>query len=1034
MAQREQVELGIKLLVESGSVDALTNALTSGVAKATTEGGKRAQKQYTEHIANATSAAVRRVFEGRTVSNLLSKALNAEKMNKAIVAAYEKGDTEHAKALERERKRDMKHLAALAERRKKNFQDYAELQDRTFTQTADDFNERLSSGVSNLFSGNIDVGGLVKKLGAKAQQRGDSAITRGQSVDASRMEKAMGRLGSVMSGMGTALMGLGGVETIVTTLVQAFITLDTKIKDMNKAMTESAGAADFGLGTAGQAAAHMSSQLEEIRGQILEQAADWEGYRQSSESMFQVLSAMNQMNFTFKQMRKEIDDTTNSITSYADISIRAVAYGKLMGVSTQQMGENMAQMANEFGVGLDTISQGFHMVHKEAVLSGFSTKRFYSTILEVTSGLGQYNVRLSEAAGLLAGMGAAMGEARGEALFKGTVGDQSFKGKSPVDALKDLLLKGQKGKVASIFADEAAASAGKFYEALNPEQREKVGKRFKLDTSSAQAFGEAFAKAAPDQAALLAYLGDIQASGEASNYAQTAGRHAKAGKGDIDRQTAAYSELGAAGRLRMMMLMPEFSAHQDLSTLLQEGLTPEIQAVIDAMGISMDQFRELADFQGRLGSEFDAMAKEAKGMAEGKVIDRGEFGKFRKVKGGFQKVDDTETENLSGVFNDVDSYLAAQNDFIEQDQKVIDEDLELGRQIAANTEDFSRVIEENIAVILNKIYSTLVDIWHWISGDKQKRDQLKSFRTSFEKAHAKKVAFTEEAEKAAQAKVAAATASGDKSALAAAQTELTDVQKRKSMLTAVQGAAPTIDPTEFDSVAAYTEAVYAAAGVDQASLPKIAGDPTEQKGPARPQGRGEAGGRKALLDKLLGATEDWSLNPSVHEVWGPLESILRDEYVSGLSGEPKAQWEDLIALIREQYLTGLPGAPKNDLGLSHVTGLNQWAINQIELALSGALDWSAVQGASKAFDTSILGNAQGFMQANDMYVPSNGRPVMLNSADSVLAMKPGGAVDKAMGRGGGNVTINVKNYGNPREVQKAVIRGIKIARGEPFAQ
>jgi hypothetical protein len=76
-----------------------------------------------------------------------------------------------------------------------------------------------------------------------------------------------------------------------------------------------------------------------------------------------------------------------------------------------------------------------------------------------------------------------------------------------------------------------------------------------------------------------------------------------------------------------------------------------------------------------------------------------------------------------------------------------------------------------------------------------------------------------------------------------------------------------------------------------------------------------------------------------------------------------------------------------------------------------------------------------YATANDMYVPSNGRPVMLNSADSVLATMKGGAVDRAMGRGGsgGNVTIVVKNYGNPREVQEAVMRGIKIARGEPFA-
>jgi hypothetical protein len=787
---------------------------------------------------------------------------------------------------------------------------------------------------------------------------------------------------------------------------------------MNKSIAETAGAADFGFGTAGEAASQMSSKLEEIRGQILEQAADFQGYRVSSESMFKVLGAMNEMNFTFKDMQKQIDAANNGINSFADVSIRAVAYGKLFGISSDQAAQNMAQMANEFGVGLQVISEGFHAVHKEALVSGFSTKRFYSTILEVTSGLGQYNVRLEEAAGLLSSMGAALGEARGEALFKSAVGDQSaFSGKSPVDVLKDVLVKGGPDVVKDIFADEAAAQAAKMFEGMDEAQREAFGKRFKLDTSSAQAFGEAFAKAAPDQKAVRDLLAELKVEGETAGFGAKASRLALAGTGDLDRMATSYGDLGGASRMRFLMRVPKMfgESFDDLATALEQGTIPELQALLDSQGMSVEQFKELAALQGRLDSEFKAMREEAKGVAVGGKIDRGKYGSFRVLGGGkFQKIDD-QGNALSGAFSDVDSYLAAQNDFIEQQTDVVSEDMKLARQVARNTEDLNTVIQENVAAILNKIYATLMDIWHWISGDASKRKEMKSFRKTFEAGLAK-------AEKANEADLASARQALGSAKTApereAAEARVQEAEKKQAMLETVRATAPEVNPEDFANPAEYTDAVLRQAGVDPSILQVGASAPKSAS-----MGRAKDVKSKGRIQEMLReASEYMFVGKPTKDDFSPMREILERELLSGMEGEQLKAYEDLIAYLEHNWVNQADDVPGNVPGTYFAGSANRWVLNQLGNALSGAFDWGEIQGSKATF-------------ANDMYVPANGRPVLLNSADQVLAMKPGGAIDRAGSRGGGGavpVTIHV-NGGDTRQVMQAVIKGIKIARGEPFA-
>jgi len=1092
--EREDVELSISAIIDGASIDDLTKVLTSGVEKATTQGGKRAGKQYAEHIAAAVDEGVRSASDSKTVKDFAKKVLRAEEMQKQIVAAYEKGDKEHGKFLERERKKEIAHLKKVADRRKQHFAEYSRLQSRTFTETADDFNDKLSSGIGNLFSGNIDVGGMLKGAGKKMQQKGDAAVQRGKMADASKTQRMMGGVGKAMAGVGAGMMAFGAVAAILIVLVKAFIDIHDKVAEMNQSFAATAGAADFGLGTAAVRAGEFTAKLDSVRESVLAFSSKLgpDAWFVSSKDLFAILGGMNEMNYRFEEMEKNIENNVHGLSSFSDHAVMAVAYGKLLGVTGLEMGQNMAKMANEFGVGLNVIAEGLSMVHQEAMLSGFSTKRFYSTILEVTSGLGAYNVRLTEASSLLTMMGAALGQAEGSKAFKALAGE-GFQNMDPVEALKAILLRGGPEKVQDIFADEAKAKAEQLFVAMDETQRKAFGEKFNLDTSSAEAFGESFAKAAPAQKAVRDELANMKYAGikpEAKTAAYEGAGLAKAGKGkgDVDRMAANIGSLGAASRMRFMMRLPEMLGFDSMAEAFEEGNIPELKAALDTIGISMEEFRRSSQLVGRLESEFKELKKEGKKVGVGERIDRGQYGTFQKVgEGKFQRVIKDALGNWTpqgGVFKDVDSYVGAMNNYIEQDTKVIDAELEAAQKMSRETEKVANALEDNIAKILNDIYIVVRDILNWLMGSDKKRAQ----QTAAGKTLISELAGDEKKAKAAlaTAKAAHETAlntpgANTKATGAAVESASADVDK----YTKLREAATELDPGAFASYADYKTAVYKKAGVD---ITGGKGPPPggEKKGAATQRKveqdfKGKSAG-EASAEGWEGVASWLAGGESGITSWREFESYMNEFWPN--SGIPKSDQQAFMDYWKQSYLLRMRNDPRaqyyasrpdsqflggqtpGGIGLAseHWMAMREEGemLSDVEKLTRGGegrdlmfknyREQLAFMDSSGKYQQeeeskpnyggggSTVPEAKGHYEKgkwvyDDVFIPSNGQPIALNSKDDVLAMKPGGAVDKAMGGRGGSgspVTINVRG-GNPREVMDAVIKGINIANGKPFA-
>ena len=71
-----------------------------------------------------------------------------------------------------------------------------------------------------------------------------------------------------------------------------------------------------------------------------------------------------------------------------------------------------------------------------------------------------------------------------------------------------------------------------------------------------------------------------------------------------------------------------------------------------------------------------------------------------------------------------------------------------------------------------------------------------------------------------------------------------------------------------------------------------------------------------------------------------------------------------------------------------------------------------------------------WLRADDLIIPSDGRPIMVNDQDDIMAYRPGGPIAEALAGGGGgkrgNLSVNVWG-GNQQEVYATVMKALKAA-------
>jgi hypothetical protein len=132
--------------------------------------------------------------------------------------------------------------------------------------------------------------------------------------------------------------------------------------------------------------------------------------------------------------------------------------------------EDMSNMMEEYGMTLEGVKHQFSTLAAAAKESGFGTKRFFSMVLQATSGMSMYNVRLEETAALLTQLGKVLGQKEAAQALQGM--GRPFAGMSVQERGKKAIV----GDMSALRLEalEAVRTITKKIDELGPENAAKV--------------------------------------------------------------------------------------------------------------------------------------------------------------------------------------------------------------------------------------------------------------------------------------------------------------------------------------------------------------------------------------------------------------------------------------------------------------------------------------------------------------------------------------------------------------------------------
>jgi len=586
------------------------------------------------------------------------------------------------------------------------------------------------------------VGGFGKGMADVAEQLGKKFAKVGKSIQVKGGKKGgfMGgavvkNLGRVLRMMGPLVTLLGSVGSLFSGIIGMLIDAEAQAKGLNKALLEGGVAGgDIGgniwelgdaLGAARKAATDLRNNFE---------------WGTVAKDQMEILGAFNEAGYVLKEMTSDVTNAKSAMQDYQDVTRVALTYSKLLGVSAREIATQQAEYMESLGSSLSFVESQFNAVYKVAQLSGFGVKRFYGMVQQATSGMSMYNSRLDEAAGLLVRLGKILGSrVAGDFLQELKKG---FVDESMTDRFKRVMTTGS-GKMEKIFensADDIAFAFGQKFEETTPAMQkalEGAGVSIdfgmltdpkKGDETRKQLVSQLGKMDPKKQAVLLAKIRreDEGMSRELSKLIKVS----EGAAGGMDNMSRNMGALDMGGVLAAKL--GEFA--DVISTPLAEMDAEQLAAFEAGTGVSGEQLEILKEVDKGIRGNFSTLKEIAadpaaayanKTQEEIRALqqkDMDAFGAFVDQNGRIVQAQlDEQGGIVPGTERAIESlgeYIQSQGDMIARASEVgLEENTAFAKAIASNTTDLATMMEIGVQGVLEKIYSVMLDIWSYMSGE-----------------------------------------------------------------------------------------------------------------------------------------------------------------------------------------------------------------------------------------------------------------------------------------------------------------------------
>lgn len=318
---------------------------------------------------------------------------------------------------------------------------------RDATRGADDIAESLgdaAEGFKDSLKG-IDLGSMFSK-GGKGIGKGLGSISEMIGGLGAEMGGAMGGLAT---GLASVLAVLGPLVIVAGLFGAALFEMDKEVKALNKSAINTFGT----RGVMSMGMPKLEDNLKVLRHATQDLTAT---LGLTEDEAMGVFDAFDAGGITLKSFTKGTQDAQEATDRLAAGLRGTVSVAKSLGVSVNEFATNISEYTTDMATSLEGVTNQFALIGKQAQEAGFSTRRFYSMVVQATAGQASLNTHLDQTGALLVKMSKVLGQKQAAEVLGSAA--QGFKDTSTQERYKTIMTTGA-GRTKGLITDSAERQA-----------------------------------------------------------------------------------------------------------------------------------------------------------------------------------------------------------------------------------------------------------------------------------------------------------------------------------------------------------------------------------------------------------------------------------------------------------------------------------------------------------------------------------------------------------------------------------------------
>lgn len=434
--------------------DAVGGAVTKGVDAGMKE-GSRLMKRALDQTVSASDLAGK-LFDARKARTKMVEFASGigDWFGKGITSAQKVALTDLMQTWKKMRSDGEEWENLMHERRRSAAKEIEDFRKKELQEQIETYGRGMVGVLDTLKTGELaGIAGLVAGAGRTGMMRGRAMQEK--EGDTARA-KAMRSMGRSMAGVGKSLAVIGVAAGVLATVIKVLLSIVDGLNDVNKGLLDMQGLAGMNVKSFVEMDLAFLNFYSHAALAPMGLLKDWKLVQQE---IIELEGALTKGGTSFEDLRRQSEGATDQYQKMNEAIKVGLTIAAQFGISPTQAMEDLGKSAFETGTNVERVGEAMASISEVAKLAGFDTKRFYAAVLESTTGLGIYSVRLEEAAGMLRSLNNILGETVGAEFLKGI--SRSFKDMPIGERIKVTMLAGE-GNVQRLLSEAAKEQAQSF--------------------------------------------------------------------------------------------------------------------------------------------------------------------------------------------------------------------------------------------------------------------------------------------------------------------------------------------------------------------------------------------------------------------------------------------------------------------------------------------------------------------------------------------------------------------------------------------